>query len=132
MKIRQAAVGAVRELAMPLGTATGTTLAAFIPMLMAKGGTADFHPRDPDRDHAYLDDQLRFRGAGDAGAGGILSAPPGGLARGSYRALGASRLDRGCALAGMGAGWRRGLAAFDSRGPPVGSISSSFPPPTAA
>ncbi len=42
LEIRQAAVAAVRELALPLGTATGTTLAAFIPMLMAKGGTADF------------------------------------------------------------------------------------------
>ena len=41
-RIRQAAVDSVRELAMPLGTATGTTLAAFVPMLLAKGGTGDF------------------------------------------------------------------------------------------
>ncbi|MCP3958820.1 MAG: TolC family protein [bacterium] len=40
--VRQAAVESVRELAMPLGTATGTTLAAFVPMLLAKGGTGDF------------------------------------------------------------------------------------------
>ncbi len=40
--VRQAAVESVRELAMPLGTATGTTLAAFVPMLVSKGGTADF------------------------------------------------------------------------------------------
>ncbi|MCB9675289.1 MAG: efflux RND transporter permease subunit [Alphaproteobacteria bacterium] len=33
---------AVRELALPLGTATGTTVAAFVPMLLASGGTADF------------------------------------------------------------------------------------------
>ncbi|HLV77985.1 MAG TPA: efflux RND transporter permease subunit [Marinobacter sp.] len=33
---------AIRELAGPLGAATGTTLAAFMPMLMAKGGSADF------------------------------------------------------------------------------------------
>ncbi|MEZ4319922.1 MAG: efflux RND transporter permease subunit [Myxococcota bacterium] len=33
---------AVRELAWPLGTATGTTVAAFVPMLLAEGGTADF------------------------------------------------------------------------------------------
>ncbi len=31
-----------RGLALPLGTATGTTLAAFVPMLVSKGGTADF------------------------------------------------------------------------------------------
>lgn len=37
-----AAVGAVRELAAPLGTASITTLAAFMPMLLSKGGTADF------------------------------------------------------------------------------------------
>ncbi len=42
LQVRQAALESVRELAMPLGTATGTTLAAFVPMLMAKGGTADF------------------------------------------------------------------------------------------
>lgn len=40
--VRQAAADAVRSLALPLGTATGTTLAAFVPMLLAKGGTADF------------------------------------------------------------------------------------------
>lgn len=33
---------AVGELAGPLGASTGTTLAAFAPLLMAKGGTADF------------------------------------------------------------------------------------------
>ena len=37
-----AAAGAVRELAVPLATATGTTMAAFVPMLLAKGVTADF------------------------------------------------------------------------------------------
>lgn len=40
--VREAAVKSVKELALPLGTATGTTLAAFVPMLMSKGGTADF------------------------------------------------------------------------------------------
>ena len=33
---------AVRELAGPLGASTGTTLAAFTPMLLASGATADF------------------------------------------------------------------------------------------
>ena len=33
---------AVGELAGPLGASTGTTLAAFAPLLMAKGGAADF------------------------------------------------------------------------------------------
>ncbi|KKN26507.1 hypothetical protein LCGC14_0873920, partial [marine sediment metagenome] len=33
---------AVSELAGPLGASTGTTLAAFAPLLLAKGGTADF------------------------------------------------------------------------------------------
>jgi len=42
LQIRQAAAEAVRALALPLGTATGTTLAAFVPMLAAKGNTADF------------------------------------------------------------------------------------------
>lgn len=37
-----AALGAVRELALPLATATGTTMAAFVPMLLARGVTADF------------------------------------------------------------------------------------------
>jgi multidrug efflux pump subunit AcrB/outer membrane protein TolC len=37
-----AALGAVRELAVPLGTSTGTTVAVFLPMLLAKGNTADF------------------------------------------------------------------------------------------
>ncbi len=32
----------VRELAGPLGTSTGTTLAAFMPLLLSSGGTADF------------------------------------------------------------------------------------------
>jgi len=38
----EAARAAVRELATPLFTATGTTLAAFAPMLLSSGGTADF------------------------------------------------------------------------------------------
>lgn len=38
----QAAIGAVRELAVPLAGATGTTLAAFFPMLIAEGPTAAF------------------------------------------------------------------------------------------
>lgn len=38
----KAALGAVRELAIPLASATATTLAAFVPMLMAPGVTADF------------------------------------------------------------------------------------------
>ena len=42
LQIRQAAVEAVRSLALPLGAATGTTLAAFVPMLVSTGGTADF------------------------------------------------------------------------------------------
>ena len=33
---------AIAELAVPLGTATGTTLAAFAPLLLAPGGTSDF------------------------------------------------------------------------------------------
>ncbi len=40
--MRQAALAAVRELSIPLGTATGTTLAAFVPMLVSSGSTADF------------------------------------------------------------------------------------------
>ncbi|MFT5062903.1 MAG: multidrug efflux pump [Gammaproteobacteria bacterium] len=32
----------IRELALPLGTATGTTLAAFLPMLVGEGNTSDF------------------------------------------------------------------------------------------
>ncbi|RMH23284.1 MAG: efflux RND transporter permease subunit, partial [Acidobacteria bacterium] len=39
---RQAAVKTVEELALPLATATGTTLAAFVPMLLSKGPTGDF------------------------------------------------------------------------------------------
>ncbi|MCB9591760.1 MAG: efflux RND transporter permease subunit [Sandaracinaceae bacterium] len=40
---RAAAVrGAVRELAVPLASATGTTLASFVPMLLAPGPTGDF------------------------------------------------------------------------------------------
>ena len=39
---REASVVAVRELAGPLGSATGTTVAAFVPMFIAKGNTADF------------------------------------------------------------------------------------------
>jgi len=37
-----AALAAVRELAVPLGSSTGTTVAAFLPMLLSKGNTADF------------------------------------------------------------------------------------------
>ena len=37
-----AAVRAIRELAVPLAGATGTTLAAFVPMLLASGPTAGF------------------------------------------------------------------------------------------
>lgn len=39
---QEAAAQSVRELIGPLGAATGTTLAAFVPMLLAKGGTGDF------------------------------------------------------------------------------------------
>lgn len=39
---REATEGAVRELALPLGAATGTTLASFVPMLLAEGTTGDF------------------------------------------------------------------------------------------
>ncbi|MEQ8515752.1 MAG: efflux RND transporter permease subunit [Chromatocurvus sp.] len=39
---RSALRGAVRELAGPLGASTGTTLAAFLPLLLARGGTGDF------------------------------------------------------------------------------------------
>jgi len=39
---RKASIRAVSELAGPLGSATGTTLAAFIPMLISKGNTGDF------------------------------------------------------------------------------------------
>ncbi|MEO1817688.1 efflux RND transporter permease subunit [Pseudomonas sp.] len=39
---QQAVLGAIRELAAPLGASTATTLAAFTPMLLSKGGTADF------------------------------------------------------------------------------------------
>ena len=38
----EAAMRAVRELALPLGAATGTTLAAFVPMLLSTGPTGDF------------------------------------------------------------------------------------------
>jgi multidrug efflux pump subunit AcrB len=38
----QASLQSVKELAKPLGSATGTTLAAFVPMLISKGNTADF------------------------------------------------------------------------------------------
>lgn len=38
----EAARHTVRELAFPLGTATGTTVAAFVPMLLSSGGTSDF------------------------------------------------------------------------------------------
>ncbi len=39
---QQAMLGAVGELAGPLGASTGTTLAAFTPLLLSSGGTADF------------------------------------------------------------------------------------------
>jgi multidrug efflux pump subunit AcrB/outer membrane protein TolC len=39
---RAAAAAAVRELAVPLAAATGTTIAAFLPMFLARSGTADF------------------------------------------------------------------------------------------
>jgi multidrug efflux pump len=39
---REAANRAVRELAGPLAAATGTTVAAFMPLLLASGDTADF------------------------------------------------------------------------------------------
>jgi len=39
---RDAAVGAVRELGVPLAGATATTLAAFVPMLISQGPTAAF------------------------------------------------------------------------------------------
>lgn len=38
----EAAQRAIKELALPLGAATGTTLAAFVPMLLAEGPTGDF------------------------------------------------------------------------------------------
>ena len=38
----KAAAETVRELAIPLGAATGTTLAAFVPMLLAEGPTGEF------------------------------------------------------------------------------------------
>ena len=38
----QAVKQAVMQLAMPLFSSTGTTIAAFIPLLLSKGGTADF------------------------------------------------------------------------------------------
>ncbi|MAC27669.1 MAG: acriflavin resistance protein, partial [Myxococcales bacterium] len=38
----EAARASVRELALPLGAATGTTLASFVPMLLAEGTTGDF------------------------------------------------------------------------------------------
>ena len=39
---REAALLSVRELAGPLAAATGTTLAAFLPLLLARGDTGDF------------------------------------------------------------------------------------------
>ncbi|MCG8413979.1 MAG: efflux RND transporter permease subunit [Pseudomonadales bacterium] len=39
---KQAMLGAIGELAGPLGASTGTTLAAFTPLLLSAGGTADF------------------------------------------------------------------------------------------
>jgi len=40
--VGEAAAASVRELALPLASATGTTLAVFVPMLISSGGTADF------------------------------------------------------------------------------------------
>lgn len=42
MRRLDALTRAVKELAGPLGASTGTTLAAFAPLLLSKGGTADF------------------------------------------------------------------------------------------
>ena len=42
MRRLDALIEAVRELAGPLGASTGTTLAAFTPLLLSEGGTADF------------------------------------------------------------------------------------------
>jgi multidrug efflux pump subunit AcrB len=42
IKSSKAAYLSVRSLAFPLATATATTLAAFVPMLLAKGNTGDF------------------------------------------------------------------------------------------
>ena len=42
MEPRAACVQSVRELAVPLGSATGTTVAAFLPMLLAGGPAAEF------------------------------------------------------------------------------------------
>ncbi len=39
---KEAMLGAIGELAGPLGASTGTTLAAFTPLLLSAGGTADF------------------------------------------------------------------------------------------
>ena len=39
---REAAILSVRELSGPLAAATGTTLAAFMPLLLSQGNTADF------------------------------------------------------------------------------------------
>lgn len=39
---RDAAIKAARDLAFPLATATGTTVAAFVPMLLAEGAVGDF------------------------------------------------------------------------------------------
>jgi multidrug efflux pump subunit AcrB len=38
----EAALASTKELALPLGAATGTTLAAFVPMLMSAGPTGEF------------------------------------------------------------------------------------------
>ncbi len=40
--ITSAAISTVKNFALPLATATGTTVAAFLPMFGASGGTADF------------------------------------------------------------------------------------------
>ncbi len=39
---KDAAIKAARDLAFPLATATGTTIAAFVPMLLASGAVGDF------------------------------------------------------------------------------------------
>ncbi len=38
----QAAAASIRDLALPLGAATGTTMAAFVPMLLSEGGVGEF------------------------------------------------------------------------------------------
>jgi multidrug efflux pump len=61
---RDAAVRSVRELAGPLAAATGTTLAAFTPLLLARGDTAD--PRNADPPGQLCLCRVRNAGDGDA------------------------------------------------------------------